>query len=181
MRIQATERLRRLMWNARLPAQKIADKLAHMNNITTSIPSVFKNSLKNVPRHRIYLFFQALTIVAVALIFRYIANRHVAALLASSLFFSVSLGPLYNELMRRSKHWWWSLAHLQFLVFFAAPILILRLMFWQTEFSQIEINGVPWGVILHRYSNLSFSLMMLANLIVLRIEHRKTNNTRKEN
>ncbi len=148
-----------------------------MNNVTTPTQASFKNFLQTIPRYRIYLFFQALTILAVALIFRYIVDRHVAAMLASSLFFSVSLGPLYNELMRKSKRWWWSLAHLQFLVFFAAPILILRLMFWQTEFSQIEINGISWGVILHRYSNLSFSLMMLANFIALRIDYRKSDST----
>lgn len=54
----------------------------------------------------------------------------------------------------------WYVGVLQFWLFFALPIMSLRLIFWEQDFNTLSLFGVP-ATELHRWSSKSYILMML--------------------
>lgn len=112
-----------------------------------------------------YLLVQVLTIPLVMLIFKLIADRKIASLVASFVFISVSLGIMAAEFrnFRFERKIFW-LAGLQFFLLFVVPIFLLRVINWSEDFSSLHwgpISG-PW---LHRFSNFSDLLWMVVNLM----------------
>ncbi|MFP5520516.1 MAG: hypothetical protein ACLGGX_11475, partial [Bdellovibrionia bacterium] len=107
-------------------------------------------------------------IPAVILIFRFNEVRQVAALQAGLLFVFVPLIFLLRETLKfKSRHWWFLGGHLQFLLFFALPIMILRLTHWGQPFGEITFMGLS-GQKLHGLSNYSYTLMIATTLWTFR-------------
>lgn len=100
----------------------------------------------------------------VLLIFKITPDRKLAATQAGTLFVGLPLLLILREVLKfKSKDWIWFLGHAQFLVFFAFPILGLRLMNWDADFNTLSILGVS-GQNLHRWSNISFMAMMASTV-----------------
>lgn len=107
-----------------------------------------------------YLALQAVVIVAVIFIFKLNVDVKLASVQAGTLFVLLpfTLGSYEWKsygFVRKS----FFVGLLQFWVFFALPILGLRLLNWDTAFSDLSFLGVP-GPSLHRYANHSYLLMM---------------------
>lgn len=107
---------------------------------------------------------QALVIVAVIFIFKLNTDVKLASVQAGTLFFLLPLALGFLEwkkagFARRSFY----LGLLQFWIFFALPILGLRLLNWDANFSELSILGVPAST-LHHYANSSYMLMMALTL-----------------
>lgn len=115
-------------------------------------------------RFLIYLGLQLILIPVVLFLFQTNPDRKMAATQAGVLFVGVPLLMVLREVLKmKSKEKIWFLGHLQFLMLFAIPILGLRLLNWNADFSSLSVLGVS-GPSLHRWSNLSFMLMMASNL-----------------
>ena len=106
--------------------------------------------------------------------FKYISDRKIASLFASGLFFALTLTHLYKKKKTENEigfvtgkiHQIWWAGYLQFLVFFAAPIFLLRILNFETDFSELSILGVP-GPILHHYSSYSYTALVFVNILML--------------
>lgn len=99
-------------------------------------------------------------IFGVVATFNLVEDRQIAATEAGTLF--VLLPPLLAwkeykiaRLRRRSFY----VGLLQFWLFFALPILGLRIFNWDEPFSNLSILGIP-GPALHQFANWSYLLMM---------------------
>lgn len=115
-------------------------------------------------RFLVYLIVQGILIPVVMFLFQTNPDRKMAATQAGVLFVGVPLMMVLREVLKmKSKEKIWFLGHLQFLMLFAIPILGLRLLNWNADFSSLSVLGVS-GQGLHRWSNLSFMLMMASNL-----------------
>ena len=111
-----------------------------------------------------YLVGQAAVIIAVVFIFKLNNDVKLASVQAGTLFvlLPLVLGILEykkSKLMRVSFY----VGLLQFWVFFALPILGLRLMNWDVPFNELSFMGVP-GATLHQYANHSYMVMMALTL-----------------
>ena len=111
-----------------------------------------------------YLLIQAAVIAVVITIFRITADAKLASVGAGALFV---VSPLYFAVYETRKFgtartsFFFGL--LQFLLFFALPILAIRLLNWEASFEDLSIFGVP-GTILHKFANQSYLLMMALTL-----------------
>jgi hypothetical protein len=112
-----------------------------------------------------YLIFMALEIVTipvVILLFKTVEPKKVAAVIAGSVF--VALGFfIYNKSFkaRRSVTLYMSFLHL---FFFSMPMLVNRLIFWDSGFDQITFFGFS-GPQFHKISEAFFVLLFAASLI----------------
>ena len=111
-----------------------------------------------------YLALQVLVIVSVVLLFKLITEVRLASTLAGILFVILLIALGGYEWKRHGfdrKSFYIGL--LQFWVLFALPILGLRILNWETAFSELSILGVP-GPLLHKYANHSYMIMMVLTL-----------------
>jgi hypothetical protein len=116
-------------------------------------------------RYHIYLLAQMLVILMVIMLFRTMADKKVASLIASLLFLGISLGCFFIEYKKarfKSKLFW--VTGLQFFLLFAVPIFSMRLLYWTQEFADIAVLGVG-AASLHRFSSMSYALWMAGCLI----------------
>ena len=121
-----------------------------------------KTTVLNMRQKRFsaYLAFQIVVIISVVLLFKFITDVKVASTLAGILFVALPAALAGYEgkkhgLVRKS----FFIGLLQFWIFFALPILGLRLLNWETAFSDLSFVGVP-GPMLHKFANHSYLLMM---------------------
>lgn len=115
-------------------------------------------------RFAIYLLLQLLVILAVTLIFRFSEDKKTASVQAGFLFVLLPIFLLNFEVLRYgflSKLWLAGV--MQFWLFFALPILSLRLLHWEDDFANLSMMGVS-GPTLHFWSSKSYLLMMLITL-----------------
>ncbi len=116
-------------------------------------------------RYRNYLSVQALVILLVIITFKVVPDKKWASVLTSLLFISVPSAIAYWEARfegykRRPSYW----GSVFFLVFSALPIFLMRLIFWDMPFDQIEVLGVT-GTWMHQASNMVFMLMMVCYFV----------------
>lgn len=112
-------------------------------------------------RYRNYLTIEAFVILLVIITFKVIADRPLAALVASLLFLISSLGILGWEIRhpgfyKRSTFW----GFVAFLVLSVLPILGLRLWYWGEPWEAIALWGIS-GPALHEFSNKVFLMVMI--------------------
>jgi uncharacterized membrane protein HdeD (DUF308 family) len=116
-------------------------------------------------RYRLYLLGHGLIVVAVILLFRLMAEKKIAAVIAGTLFL---VGPwlvLYFELRaRKFLRSFSSWGACIFLLFSALPIFSLRILNWNEPFENLNLLGIP-AEQLHKISNAIF-LLMLAGFVV---------------
>lgn len=116
-------------------------------------------------RFRNYLRLEALVVVLVMLSFRFIPDKKIASLIASTLFIVSTCGILYWEMrlpnFRKRPTFWGALV---FLLVSVLPIFSLRLIFWDQPFDQIQIGGMT-GAEIHKASNSVFILLLLCIFI----------------
>ncbi len=112
----------------------------------------------------VYVAIQALVLVCVAFIFKLNLEVKLASVEAGSLFVAI---PLALGIVEWKQSGFFRMSFyiglLQFWIFFALPILGLRLFNWDAPFSELSILGVP-GTVLHQYANYSYILMMALTL-----------------
>jgi hypothetical protein len=60
---------------------------------------------------------------------------------------------------------------LQFLLFFALPIFVGRIIFWDMDFETIKIGGIFLAQ-MHKVANFSYAIMLLASIISIIIPRR---------
>lgn len=111
-------------------------------------------------RFLVYLLVQFLVIVSVVLIFKFNSDVKIASVQAGILFVLLPMLLFWKEFQWAGferKVFYGGL--LQFWLFFALPILGLRLANWEASFADLSFLGVP-GPTLHRYANSSYMLMM---------------------
>jgi hypothetical protein len=111
----------------------------------------------------VLLGIQLAVIPVVILIFKIPYEKRVLSLLANAVFVMVGIATLsyggYHQ-------WFIRMAGLQFLATAVLPITILRIISWEADFntsSLLGITGAQW----HRYSNISFSLLVGMTLLSL--------------
>jgi hypothetical protein len=115
-------------------------------------------------RFLIYLIIQAVVIAAVVAIFKLSSDVKLASVQAGVLFVLLPVGLATYEIRKNGlarKSFFFGL--MQFWIFFALPILGLRLLNWETPFDQLSFLGVP-GPTLHHYANSSYMVMMALTL-----------------
>lgn len=107
-----------------------------------------------------YLAVQVLVIISVILIFKLMSDVKIASTVAGVLFvvLPVALGG-YEWKGHGFERKIFFAGLLQFWIFFALPILGLRLFNWDAAFSDLSVFGVP-GPLLHKYANTSYLIMM---------------------
>lgn len=113
----------------------------------------------------------------VPVLFQTIPDRKVAALAAGSLFVFLPMGVLIQNAKAKTSALSplralivWKFAVLQFLMLFAIPIFVARIHFWQMDFRDVLIVGIP-APLLHRLSNASFLLMLAATGVLAGFEY----------
>ncbi len=114
--------------------------------------------------HRVQLIILALWIAAILLIFKFITDRSVAAVVAGTGFVVWPILFLIHDFrytIKTKTSWIHQLGCLQFLVLFAVPLFLLRVLNWGVPFSELSLIGIK-AMTLHQYSNMSYLLMTLA-------------------
>lgn len=111
-----------------------------------------------------YLAGQAVVIIAVVFIFKLNSDAKLASVQAGTLFvlLPLILGILEYKKSKLARISFY-VGLLQFWVFFALPILGLRLLNWDVPFNELSFVGVP-GTTLHQYANHSYMVMMALTL-----------------
>jgi len=131
-----------------------------------------KNLLKP-NRFLFYLAVEILVVLIVTMLFRIFSeNIKLAAVLAGSLFctFPVVLLLLeYRISKAQFKIWIFSL--LFFLIFFAIPMLAMRLLHWNEDFQSIQIWGLP-GPAFHKLSRWGFIAVLSTTMVAILQENR---------
>lgn len=111
-----------------------------------------------------YLIAEVLVVPAVTLIFKFIAERQVAALFAGILFVLLPLVIMVIEYRRAGlEQFYWFVAVLQFWTLFALPIFALRILNWGVPFQELSFLGIH-GTALHQWSSKSYMVMVLFTL-----------------
>ena len=83
-----------------------------------------------------------------------------AAVIAGLGFVILPVVILSAEIQKaKLKSWMVVLCALQFLLFFAGPLILLRVIHWELAFDKIYFFGLPASE-LHRYSNASYLLLV---------------------
>ncbi len=121
-------------------------------------------TMKTHNRYLIYLVYFILTIPAVILLFKSIEPKKLASLFAATLFISCSFLIFWGEYkynFLRSFSFW---AAVFFLVVFSGPMLMVRLLYYGIDFSEIQIWGFS-GPDFHKYSNYGFWVLLVAPLL----------------
>lgn len=115
--------------------------------------------------YRVYIFIQLVVVALVVVLFKVIAEKQVAAVIASLLFIGSAIGILVKEL-KGKKHlktftFWGTCA---FLLLSAFPIFLLRVFHWGDDFASLQLLGFS-GVSLHKASSYFFILMLISYFI----------------
>lgn len=127
--------------------------------------------------YRVQFTILAIWVPVVILIFKMIEDRQLAAVIAGAGFIFWPLFFLSYELLKKDKvdrsniH---LIGCLQFLVLFAIPLFLLRILNWGVSFNDLNLLGVP-ATQLHRLSNISYLVMTLA-IVYSSYRDRKTKN-----
>lgn len=120
-----------------------------------------KKKLKLRNPYRNYLSIQAIVIILVIACFHFIPDKKWASVITSFLFIGSSGGIFYYErrlsgYYKRPSYW----GALLFLFIGAIPVFVIRLVYWELSFDQIELLGVS-GPQMHQFSNYLFMIMMV--------------------
>ena len=107
-------------------------------------------------------------IVVVLALFRFIADRQLAAVFAGSGFILLPLWVLYSEIVG-SRNRFHIFVVLFFLLTSALPVFLLRVLNWGVEFGTLSIIGIS-AATLHRTSNFTYLAMLVSALILYRRE-----------
>jgi len=128
---------------------------------------------KQRSRFRNYLSLEALVIFLVLICFQVIPDKKAASIVASFLFLSSSSLILYWETkfpdFKKRPSFWGTLI---FLVASVLPIFILRLLYWELPFDQIQLGPIT-GAEMHKASNYLFMMMMLCFFVDAHLERVK--------
>ena len=101
-------------------------------------------------------------IPVVLFLFRFVNDRQAAAFAAGIGFIVLPTVVLIHEIISRNlRSQLVILSCFQFLIFFAWPIFLLRVLNRETEFNDILFLGISPGI-LHQYSSWSYLLIVLA-------------------
>lgn len=122
---------------------------------------------------RIYLFVHVIIVLLVILTFRIVPDRKIASLLASSLFLGGSFWVIWSEV--RIRFFWKRFSFygaVIFLLVSALPIVSLRLLHWDQNFSDIHFLGFS-GNDLHQFSNKVFVAMLIGFFIDLQLSKKQ--------
>lgn len=112
-----------------------------------------------------YFLLQLLTLPVILLIFREMGDRKIASVFATSVFLLLCGSLFFREFQRvRFRSWLFWGPGLIFFFFFVLPILLMRWIYWELEFSEIYWGGVSAQKI-HQFSSRIFSGWMLCCLI----------------
>lgn len=128
---------------------------------------------KNRNRYRQYLSIEALVILLVLGSFRLIPDRQIAAVVASFLFLSSTLGILWWETKYEGYKKRVSFFMLTFfLIFSILPVMGLRFLNWGVPFEDLSLLGLP-GQQIHKLSNYLFIGVMIGFFIDSHLEQVK--------
>lgn len=119
----------------------------------------------------ILLIIHVLTIVGVTLCFKFIPVKKEAALVASALFLWFPVW-VFSSSFKSDRLIFWG--HFQFFYFFALPIFVGRILFWNSDFNDIRILGVIDAQMLHKYSQYSYFVMAGLTLVSLLFQIRQS-------
>lgn len=119
----------------------------------------------------ILLIVHILTIIGVILCFKLIPVKKEAALVASALFLWFPVW-VFSSSFKSDRLIFWG--HFQFFYFFALPIFIGRILFWNSDFNDIRILNIIDAQMLHKYSQYSYFLMSALVLISLLVQIRRS-------
>lgn len=140
------------------------------------------------PFSSIYLFYLALCALTVPLIiqiFTHVQPKNVAAVCASSTFVLLSLIIIFMEFKKKqnkiicSYSFWGAFV---FLTLFSLPMLLIRVLHFNTPFEELKILFLP-APVFHKMANYGFILMVV--LIIIQwtrttiLAQRKSNSVRK--
>lgn len=101
-------------------------------------------------------------IFIVGALFAFISEKRIAAVIAGSGFIIIPLLLIFSEFKSGvGKKSVVTLAALVFLVVSALPIFGLRILNWDSDFSQLALFGISANF-LHRTSNIVYLLMIVA-------------------
>ncbi len=99
-------------------------------------------------------------IPVVIILFKFVEDRQIASLIAGLGFLFLPAVLLMKEFKAKQQRSMLVIfCSLQFLIFFAGPIFLLRVLNWNTAFEKIEFFGISPSV-LHKYSNISYLLLV---------------------
>lgn len=116
-------------------------------------------SYKNVG---LIFLFQVLAAVLAVLSFRWVPDRSIAAMLAATGFVLIGAYVVWGhrDWLNKSSSplYWLAWVHL---FIFSIPMLIVRLVFWGEDFSNIHIYKIPADQF-HRFSEINYLLFMAA-------------------
>lgn len=115
-------------------------------------------------RYLIYALYFLLTIPAVILLFKLIEPKKLASIFATILFITCSILPLWGELKNKTKNSFVLFASSGFLVLFSLPMIIVRLLNYDTDFSELNIGPLT-GPEFHKYSNYGFIILLCSTII----------------
>ncbi|OYZ21473.1 MAG: hypothetical protein B7Y39_09075 [Bdellovibrio sp. 28-41-41] len=119
----------------------------------------------NTPnRYLIYLIYFLLTIPAVIILFKFIEPRKLASLFAATIFISCSLLPIWGELKNKTKSSFVFWSAIGFLVLFSAPMIIVRVINYDVDFSSISFGPLS-GPEFHKYSNYGFIILFCSTIV----------------
>ena len=114
--------------------------------------------------YRVQFTILALWVLVVMVVFKLIDDRQLAALIAGLGFIFWPLLFIVHEIIQKDKANRSSLHLLgcmKFLVLFAVPLFLLRVLNWGVSFNDLNLLGVS-ATQLHRFSNISYLVMTLA-------------------
>lgn len=113
-------------------------------------------------RLRTYWLLESFWIVVVILLFRSIEDRRTAALIASAGFVLIPSALVFTEMVWGQKNRpFFLVGQLQFLLLFAIPIVVLNFFPFLLGGMDLGISGTD----LHRYSNISYFIMIVLTMI----------------
>ncbi len=119
----------------------------------------------------ILLAVHVLTIIGVTLCFKLIPVKKEAALVAAALFLWFPVW-VFSSSFKLDRFIFWG--HFQFFYFFALPIFIGRILFWNSDFNEIRILNIIDAQMLHKYSQYSYFLMAVLTLVSLLVQIRQS-------
>ena len=120
--------------------------------------------MKALRRYLFYMLYFLSTIPLVILLFKFIEPKKLASLFAASLFISCSLLVFWGELRLKVYNSYSLIMAAVFFLLFSAPMITVRLIHYELDFSQINIAGMT-GDEFHRYSNYGFILLVASSIV----------------
>lgn len=115
-------------------------------------------------RYLFYFSYFLLTIPLVILIFKFIEPKKLASLFAATLFVSCSAIVFWGEIKYHQLRSFSFFSAVGFFSIFSAPMLVIRLLNYDLDFSEIYIWGIP-GPDFHKYSNYGFWVLSVSSIV----------------